>query len=147
LHRIRRLRIIASRDGLQQLTRWSIMILLAVAAGGFLGTVARYGLSTWVQRRTGIVFPWGTLAVNVTGSLLLGACLPSLVLGDPRSRLTAFVAVGAIGAFTTFSTFAYEAFMLGREDGAARAALYAASSVVLGLLGLLAGFRLATVLT
>lgn len=122
------------------------MILLAVAAGGFLGTVARYGLSVWVQRRTGIAFPWGTLTVNLLGSLLLGACLPVLALGDARPGMAALITVGAIGAFTTFSTFAYEAYMLVREDGAGRAALYAASSVVLGLLSLLAGVRLATLI-
>ncbi|HSJ06526.1 MAG TPA: CrcB family protein [Longimicrobiales bacterium] len=123
------------------------MILLAVAAGGFLGTVARYGLSTWVQRRTGITFPWGTLSVNLLGSLLLGACLPVLAAGNAQPRVSALVTVGAIGAFTTFSTFAYEAFMLAREDGAARAALYAATSVTLGLLSLIAGFGLATLIT
>lgn len=81
---------------------------LLVGAGGFVGAISRYGVSTWVQRRAP-EFPLGTLAVNVIGSLALGflaTLFATHTLVDDRLRLAA--TVGFLGAFTTFSTFSYE---------------------------------------
>ena len=82
----------------------------AVAFGGALGAVSRYGVSIWVTRWSSSPFPWATLTVNVTGSFLLGLLMG---LGDegrwlipPTVRL--FLGIGFLGAFTTFSTFSYE---------------------------------------
>jgi CrcB protein len=80
-----------------------------VGFGGFLGSVGRYGLSSFVLRVLGESFPYGTLAVNAIGCFFAG-CLFYLVedralLGD-EARL--FLAVGVLGGFTTFSAFGYE---------------------------------------
>jgi len=88
-----------------------MMRLLAVAAGGAVGAVLRYLLSGWVARLTDASpFPYGTLAVNVVGSfvlgLLMGATTSGAMLLSPRLRIA--LAVGLLGALTTFSTFSYE---------------------------------------
>ena len=88
--------------------------LLLVGAGGFFGAAARYLVATGAHAVLGARFPYGTLAVNVLGSLLLGLFLAlgegHLGLIPPAAR--AVVAVGFFGAFTTFSTFSYESFQL-----------------------------------
>ncbi len=86
---------------------WKDVALLAV--GGALGSVSRYGVSSLATRLGGTDFPYGTLAVNVLGSAVIGL-LMHLVLtqpGFPREVRLAVV-VGFLGAFTTFSTFSYE---------------------------------------
>lgn len=108
--------------------------LLAIGCGGFLGAIARYGLSGWVQRATRGTFPWGTMAVNVAGCLALGV-LMTLVeersLVGPTAR--SFVAVGILGSFTTFSTFGVETFDLMRAGGWFPAMGNVAGNVVVGL--------------
>ena len=83
--------------------------LVAIAAGGAIGALLRYWLSTAVQGRTVSVFPYGTLTVNVVGSLLIGflyiLLIERLAVG-PAVR--AFMLIGVLGAFTTFSTFSME---------------------------------------
>ena len=89
------------------------MAYLAVALGGALGAVARYGLSGWVQHFSGGIFPYGTLAVNVLGSFIIGLVL-QMTTGrfvwslEARLLLTA----GFCGGLTTFSTFSYETLAL-----------------------------------
>lgn len=108
--------------------------VLAIGCGGFLGAVARYGLSVWVQRSSGSTFPWGTLVVNVLGCFVLGA-LMTLVqersLVGPTAR--AFLSIGILGSFTTFSTFGVETFELMRTGGWLGAAGNVAGNVVVGL--------------
>lgn len=108
--------------------------LAAIAAGGALGSVARFALSTGVYRLLGRDFPWGTLAVNVCGSLLMGALFVlflerSLVSGEWRAAIL----VGFLGAFTTFSTFSLETLVLVEQGEAVRALLSIAASVLLCL--------------
>ena len=83
--------------------------VLAIAAGGAIGALLRYWVSTAVQNRTTSVFPYGTLTVNVVGSLLIGFLyiwlIERLAVG-PAVR--AFMLIGVLGAFTTFSTFSIE---------------------------------------
>ncbi len=83
--------------------------VLAIAAGGAIGALLRYWVSTAVQNRTTSVFPYGTLTVNVIGSLLIGFLyiwlIERLAVG-PAVR--AFMLIGVLGAFTTFSTFSIE---------------------------------------
>jgi CrcB protein len=115
---------------------------LAVAVGGALGALARYGLASAIGSRS---FPWATLVINVAGSFALGAVLAGAA-GRWPAAASFFVTVGFLGAFTTFSTFSFEATELLREGRAAAAGAYVAASVVLGLLasvaGYLAGLRL-----
>jgi CrcB protein len=87
--------------------------LLFIAAGGALGAVMRFGVSNAVYAVTGRDFPYGTLTVNILGSLLMGALYVLLV-----ERLTeaaewrGFLLIGVLGAFTTFSTFSIETLAL-----------------------------------
>lgn len=116
--------------------------LAAVAAGGALGAVGRYALSTWVQGLLGDGFPWGTLAVNVTGSLLLGVLFGALERGTLAPEFQALLAVGLLGSFTTFSTFSVESLRLLQSGDAGRAVAYLAGSVLLGLAFAGLGMRL-----
>ena len=91
---------------------------LAIAVAGAFGALARYGLDGWISRRAPTSFPWGTFAINVTGSFLLGL---AFVLMTERFRpdpwLRSAVTIGFLGAYTTFSTFSLETYRL-IEDGA-----------------------------
>jgi CrcB protein len=105
------------------------MTLLLVALGGALGAPLRYLVDRAVQARYGPAFPWGTLTVNVAGSLVLG-----LVAGFTGAAYT-LLGAGFCGAFTTYSTFSYETLRL-LEEGSGRHAL--ANVVLTVLAGLLA---------
>lgn len=113
-------------------------VLAAVGVGGALGTLARYGLeqafATSLAR-----FPWTTLAVNLTGSFLLGVVLYIVFERRPPSRLLRpFLAIGVLSGYTTFSTFAVE--VVQRTPHHARTAIvYLAVSIILGPLAVLAG--------
>ncbi len=109
--------------------------VLVVGAGGFVGSVGRYLLSGWVHRLLPYTaFPWGTLAVNVSGCFLIGlfsGLADSRQLWGPELRL--FVMLGVLGGFTTFSSFAYETAALARDADLARALTNIALQVALGL--------------
>jgi CrcB protein len=94
------------------------MILAALAVVGGLGAMARFLLDGAVSSQLGRAFPFGTLAVNLTGAFALGALYGAAVGGDAL-RLAG---VGFLGAYTTFSTWALEAHRLG-EDGRTRLGL------------------------
>lgn len=106
-----------------------------VGAGGFVGSVGRYLVSGWVHRLLPYsAFPWGTLAVNVSGCFLIGlfsGLADSRQLWGPELRL--FVMLGVLGGFTTFSSFAYETAALARDADLARALANVALQVALGL--------------
>jgi CrcB protein len=116
---------------------------LWICLGGAAGTGARYLLSGWLLRAAGPGFPWGTLAVNVIGSFLLGVLLQLSLATDLRLALT----VGGMGGFTTYSTFNYETLQyLLRNEWLAAFAYGAATLLVClaaGALGLLCGRLLA----
>ena len=115
-------------------------LILAIAAGGALGAVARHQVSANVMRLTGAGFPWGTVAVNVVGSFLMGVLIELMAQRlNVGMELRAFLTVGFLGAFTTFSTFSLD-FATLFERGAGMAALgYAGISVVLAIVALFAG--------
>jgi CrcB protein len=91
---------------------------LLICLGGAIGTGARYGIALWTAHRYGASFPYGTLLVNIVGSLLLGIIIQlslATTLVGPDLRL--ILTTGVLGGFTTYSTFNYETLALLR-DGA-----------------------------
>ena len=119
------------------------MLYLYLAAGGVIGTLARYGIGQWFPTRAGIDFPWPTFAINVAGSLVLGFAMRAFETLPVAPEVRGFVAVGFCGAFTTFSTFSFETVTLMQAGQWGRASLYAAGSVAVGLLAVFAGMALA----
>lgn len=117
--------------------------LLLIAAGGALGAVARYGVSGWVQNVAGVTFPWGTMTVNVTGSLFLGVVIRLLADATAPPHWRAFLAIGFLGAYTTFSTLTFEAAQLLRDREWTAAAGYLVGSVAVGLAAVLVGMGMA----
>lgn len=122
------------------------MIVLAVLVGGMVGAPARYLTDRFVQARHDSVFPWGTFAVNVAGSAVLGFLLGAeRHLGLPPV-VFALLGTGFCGGLTTFSAFGYETLRL-LEDGAlGEAAANVLGSLAAGVLVAWLGFRLAGVL-
>jgi CrcB protein len=120
-------------------------MILYIALGGLLGTLARYGVQGWVQHLTGnVAFPSGTLVVNLAGSLLLGFLLrfamgSALISPELRGGLT----IGFCGAFTTMSTFGYESVALLAGGQYWRAAAYVGGSLVGCIVAAAAGIALA----
>jgi CrcB protein len=113
---------------------------LWVALAGAAGAVTRYaiGLAVGVSE-----FPWATLGINVSGSLLLGFVLTFATERRLSPELATAVTVGFLGAYTTFSTFAWEGFVLGRTDRAGTAVVYVVVSVVGGIAAAWCGYQLA----
>lgn len=109
------------------------MTVAGIAIAGAAGALVRYGVGLLIGRPSGS-FPWATLFVNVSGSLILGflvALFDDRLVPDPALR--AALTVGFLGAYTTFSTFSLEVFRL-LQDGAAGTALaYVLASVLAGL--------------
>lgn len=121
------------------------MTLLLVMAGAAFGAPSRWILDRFVAARHKGDFPWGTIIINVSGSLLLGVILGATALtGDPG--LVALAGVGFCGGFTTFSTFSFETVRL-LEDGDHRLALGNVSlTLAAGLVAALAGWYLGRLL-
>jgi len=104
---------------------------LIVFFGGGLGAACRHGVNVLAAHLVGIRYPFGTFAINVLGSLLIGVLAEWFAL---RSHLSAnlrlFLVTGIIGGFTTFSTFTLEIGLLHERGDTVTAALYAIASVV-----------------
>jgi CrcB protein len=117
-----------------------------IAVGSALGGVARYALTGAVPRYLGATFPWGTLAVNILGSALIGF-FATLTGPDGKWLLTPrvrqFVMIGIFGGFTTFSSFSLETLNLAREGETARAVWNVGASVVCCLVAVWLGHVLA----
>jgi fluoride exporter len=116
--------------------------ILAIAAAGAIGSLARYWLSALVQRWTGSPFPWGTFAVNIIGSFLFGLIW---TLAEERLAISAetriIVLTGFMGAFTTFSTFAFETSMFVRDSQWLLVAGNIAAQILVGITAVLIGMR------
>lgn len=94
------------------------MSYILVGLGGFVGAIARYAVDGWVVRLFGAGFPWGTLVINASGSLVIGVLFAASVeRATLPPDIRAPVMIGFIGAYTTFSTFMLESWRL-FEDGA-----------------------------
>ncbi|MDH5694654.1 MAG: fluoride efflux transporter CrcB [Gammaproteobacteria bacterium] len=118
--------------------------VLAIAAGGAIGAVLRYGVIQGVQQIAGKGFPFGTLVANVLGSLLIGV-LAILLLEkwQASTELRAFLTIGILGAFTTFSTFSMETVTLLQSGAHIKALSNIGLSVVLCLAGTWLGITVA----
>ena len=119
---------------------------LGLAAGGILGTFARYTLSGAIHRVFGITFPFGTLAVNLLGCFAIGflaVLAEEKFLLGPAARM--FLMIGFCGAFTTFSTFIFETSNLTKDGEMLYALANILLSVVLGFLVFRLGVMLARI--
>jgi CrcB protein len=117
-----------------------IKSLLIVGTGGFIGTVLRFLVSRYFQENTFSLFPWGTLTVNIVGSLLIGIFYGMSERGNmltPEVRI--FLTVGICGGFTTFSSLTNDAFILLQEKEWLKVSLYASLSFFLGLVAVYLG--------
>ena len=117
-------------------------LLLAVAAGGALGALGRYAVMSGVGHWIGHGFPWGTLIVNVVGSVLMGVLVEVMALvWSPSPEVRALLVVGLLGAFTTFSTFSLDVVVLIERGELVPALAYIVASVVVCVAGLYAGLH------
>ena len=122
------------------------MMIFAVAAGGALGASLRYGFNLMTIALLGHSFPWGTLLVNALGSFLMGVLVTVFALSwTPSVETRAFLTIGLLGAFTTFSTFSLDAVTLWEQGSSVQALGYTIGSVVLSILGLVAGIMVVKV--
>jgi fluoride exporter len=120
------------------------MMWLAVAIGGALGSMARHAVNLWFAHVLERAVPYATAAVNIVGSIVIGALAALVATGrlhmSPEMRT--FVFVGILGGFTTFSSFMLDTFTLGHGGEHALAFWNVALQTGLGLLAVWIGFRL-----
>ena len=114
-----------------------------ISLGAIFGANARYLISVRAAGRYGVAFPYGTFAINVSGSAVMGFLLGLLsVHFGNNAAARALLATGFLGAYTTFSTFTWETLALFRERENGRALLNLLGSALLGIGGALAGIWL-----
>jgi CrcB protein len=118
-------------------------LVLAIALGGAIGAVGRHYVSVAMVLLLGHGFPWGTVAVNIAGSFLMGALIETMALAwSPSAEMRALLTVGVLGAFTTFSTFSLDVATLYERGATLQLAVYIVASVAVSILALFAGLRL-----
>ena len=120
------------------------MPILLVFVGGCVGAVGRFATDRFISARHDMMFPWGTFAVNMVGSAILGVLAGST--GGSSNWLVLLVGTGFCGALTTFSTFSFETVRLLEEGSLLEAALNVVASVSVGLVCVTAGFALGSAL-
>jgi CrcB protein len=114
---------------------------IVVALGGACGAVARFWLSGVIARRIGELFPWGTLSVNISGAVAIGAVAAGLPGGGASDSLwRLFIITGFLGGYTTVSSFALQTFTLARVGERMMAAANVLASTILCVAGAGAGF-------
>ena len=122
-------------------------LVLAVAAGGAIGSVARLLAGFASTRAFGLAFPWGTLIVNIVGSFVIGVLAESFALRwNLPPAWQAFLTVGFCGGFTTFSTFSLDTAALWESHRQLAAAAYVALSVIGSIAAIFVGMALARAL-
>jgi CrcB protein len=117
-----------------------------VLLGGALGAPVRYLADLFIQSRHDSVLPWGTFAVNVAGSLLLGALAAAVANGGAPTWLLSLVGTGFCGALTTFSTFGFETVRLVEDGSWSEALVNVALSLTVGFLACAGGWALVAAL-
>jgi len=121
-------------------------MILLVAVGGAVGSVARYLMASSIQTATGWDFPIGTVLVNILGCFLIGILYVLLVARhDPRHDLRALLMVGVMGGFTTFSSFSLETVTMAMSGNFGGATLNVVISVAACLVGTILGVTLARI--
>ncbi len=118
-------------------------LIAFIALGGALGAVSRYLMSSWITDKFGADFPWGTLSVNLLGSLLFGFLFIYLKELSVSAHTQVLLTVGFLGAFTTFSTFSLEVVNLLIQQRYYPALLNVASSVIVCLIATACGMMAA----
>ena len=130
------------------MNRSSLLQLGLVGLGGGLGSILRFLVSGWSHRvLPQVLFPVGTLAVNVLGCLAIGLLAGFADLRQavgPQARV--FLMIGVLGGFTTFSTFAYESLELSQSGEALKAVFNISGQVAMGLFAAWLGYSLARIL-
>jgi fluoride exporter len=117
--------------------------LVLVAIGGAAGSVCRYLVGMATLRLFGPNFPWGTLTVNIVGSLAIGLLVELIARRfDASMDLRLLVITGFLGGFTTFSAFSLDVISLFERGAVLQAGLYVASSILFSLLAVVAGLAL-----
>ncbi len=121
----------------------NIGMLAAIAAGGALGSVARYATLIGVGRIVGVGFPYGVLVVNIVGGFVIGVLAELMALAwSPGETMRAFLIVGVLGGYTTFSAFSLDAWLLLEKGLYGPAILYILASVILSIGALVTGLTL-----
>jgi CrcB protein len=120
---------------------------LLIAIGGAFGSIARYWVGSTIAGRMGTKFPYGTFLINMTACALIGFSLTFLARRADLNPVWRFlVPIGFIGAYSTFSTYEWETLSTVRSGAFLLAALYAVSSLVLGLAAVWGGSLIAEIL-
>ncbi len=115
---------------------------ILLATGGAIGTILRYSMSGLTYRIVNGVFPWGTIAVNLTGSFVIGLLWGVFEIQNISSNMRNFIFIGILGGFTTFSTYALESLNLFRDGEIKLAMTNLLISNICGLILVFAGFML-----
>lgn len=114
--------------------------IFAIAAGGAMGAILRYGADTGSAYLFGSGFPWGTLIVNVFGSFVMGLLIASFTLmGNPSQEMKAFLIVGLLGSMTTFSAFSLDVVTLFERGDVVGMSVYMFGSIFISIMALFAG--------
>ena len=118
----------------------NMTMLLAIGAGGAIGSICRFLVVGAIGGATGSTWPWGTLLVNVAGGLAIGALAEAMALRwEASPELRGFLVTGILGGFTTFSAFSLETMAMLERQEWTQALSYAGASVALSLLAAFAG--------
>lgn len=118
-------------------------LIACISAGAIVGALSRHFMMSWAARLFGTSFPWGTLLINILGSLIMGLLIELMALKFSLSQeIRAFLTVGILGSFTTFSTFSLDTVLLLQKGQMAEAFLYILFSVVISIAALFAGLYL-----
>ncbi|WP_370125847.1 fluoride efflux transporter CrcB [Sinorhizobium fredii] len=123
------------------------MAYLIVFIGAGIGGAMRHGVNQLAAHLLGLAFPYGTLTINVAGSVAMGILAEYFALrGELPQEIRLFLTTGILGGFTTFSTFSLDAVSLWERGQWGAAAAYVSSSLVLSLTGLVASLTIVRVL-
>jgi CrcB protein len=117
-------------------------ILLLIGTGSFIGGIARYLLSQWIQHKFLSAFPFGTLGVNVIGCFFIGLVFALSEKANLMAEWRLFLVTGVLGGFTTFSSFSIETVAMLRDGQFGYAFAYIVTSVLFGLFATLIGISL-----
>jgi CrcB protein len=122
------------------------MTLLLVAVGAAVGAPLRYLTDRFIQARHDTIFPWGTLTVNIAGSLIFGVLVGMATTGRLDPAIVTVLGPGFCGALTTYSTFGYETLRLAEDGSRFLAGVNIAISLLAGLGAAFIGFAIAAAL-